>query len=81
MNLFSSSACRVLGANNMPLIVYQLMKNLDMKVTNVMVRARTQQKKKKKKTLDSTQLDSAHFFVCALHTLKTCSSVAKTGSG
>lgn len=27
---------RVLGRNNMPLIVYQLMKNLDMKVTNVL---------------------------------------------
>ena len=63
MNLFSSSACRVLGANNMPLIVYQLMKNLDMKVTNVMVRTR-QKKKKKKKTLDSTRLDSTHFCVC-----------------
>jgi cytoplasmic FMR1 interacting protein len=27
---------RVLGPNNMPLIVYQLMKNLDMKITNVL---------------------------------------------
>jgi hypothetical protein len=27
---------RVLGTNNMPLIVYQLMRNLDMKVTNVL---------------------------------------------
>lgn len=26
----------VLGPNNMPLIVYQLMKNLDMKITNVL---------------------------------------------
>ena len=43
----------MLGANNMPLIVYQLMKNLDMKVTNVMVRTR---QNKKKKNLDSTRL-------------------------
>lgn len=26
----------VLGANNMPLIIYQIMKNLDMKITNVL---------------------------------------------
>ena len=45
----------------MPLIVYQLMKNLDMKVTNVMVRTRQKKKKKKKKkkkNLDSTRLGS-----------------------
>jgi hypothetical protein len=53
------------------------MKNLDMKVTNVMVRTR-QKKKKKKKNLDSTRLGS---LFCVHHTLKTCASVGKTGSG
>eukprot|EP01046_Picozoa_sp_COSAG06_P064440 COSAG06_NODE_15403_length_1073_cov_1.086242_2_plen_123_part_00 len=48
--------CRVLGANNMPLIVYQLMKNLDMKVTNVMVRENLTQKK----TLNAVTLRCVH---------------------